>query len=206
MRAEPVVPRPGPARLGCGRLRQRPELAGRPTPSTHDHALRRHGPYRGWPRPRSPGCRLAWPSGHLVAARTLAAAYRPFLKPGAGWVAYPRCWRSRRTAISSSYLIEQTPTSGWICGSTPTTDARAIPPALPSPAGAVVLARANAALSELVPCDSAARRLEIAQNATGLRQSDADGPFARYRRIRAPSPTTLCIICHVYGERRGHET
>jgi hypothetical protein len=32
----------------------------------------------------------------------------------------------------------------------PTTDARAIPPPLPSPAGAVVLARANAAQSELV--------------------------------------------------------
>ena len=34
--------------------------------------------------------------------------------------------------------------------STPTTDAHAIPPALPPPAGAVVLARANAGLSELV--------------------------------------------------------
>ena len=77
VRAEAVVPRPGPARPGCGRLRQRPELAGRPTPSKHNHVLRRHGPYRGWPRLRSSGCRLGWPSGHLVAARTLAAAYRP---------------------------------------------------------------------------------------------------------------------------------
>ena len=94
---------------------------------------------------------------------------RPIQKPGAGWVAYPRCWRSRRTAISSSYLIEQTPTSGCICSSTPTTDARAIPPALPSPAGAVVLARANAALSELVPSESESLRLQIARTARGCR-------------------------------------
>ena len=53
-----------------------------------------------------------------------SCGFRPFHKPGAGWVAYPRCWRSRRTAISSSYLIEQTPTSRCICGSTPTTGAR----------------------------------------------------------------------------------
>ena len=84
------------------------------------------------------------------AGRRAAAASRPFHKPGAGCTASPRCWRSR-TAISSSYPIEQTPTSGCICNSTPTTDARAIPTALPSPARAVVLARANAALSELVP-------------------------------------------------------
>ena len=64
-------------------------------------------------------------------ARPETAPFRPFHKPGAGWVAYPRCWRSTRTAISSSYLIEQTPTSGWICSSTPTTDARAIPAGSP---------------------------------------------------------------------------
>ena len=40
VRAEAVVPRPGPARPGCGRLRRRPELAGRPTPSKHNHVLR----------------------------------------------------------------------------------------------------------------------------------------------------------------------
>jgi hypothetical protein len=75
--------------------------------------------------------------------------FRPFHKPGAGCTACSRCWRSRRTAVSSSYPIEQTPTSGCICSSTPSTDARAIPAALPSPARGVVLARANAALSEL---------------------------------------------------------
>jgi hypothetical protein len=36
---------------------------------------------------------------------------RPFHKPGAGCTACSRCWRSRRTAISSSYPIEQTRTS-----------------------------------------------------------------------------------------------
>ena len=86
----------------------------------------------------------------------ISSGCRPFHKPGAGCASYPRCWRSRRTAISSSYRIEQTPTSGCICSSTPTTDARAIPAALPSPAGAVVLARANAALSELVHSTSPA--------------------------------------------------
>ena len=84
----------------------------------------------------------------------VARACRPFHKPGAGCTACPRCWRSRRTAISSSYPIEQTPTSGFICRSTPTTDAHAIPAALPSPARAVALARVNAALSELVQTSS----------------------------------------------------
>ena len=89
-------------------------------------------------------------SGHLIAAAMSAAPFRPFHKPAPGCTARPRCWRSRRTAISSSYPIEQTPTSGCICNSTPTTDAHPIPAAIPSPARAVVLARANAALSELV--------------------------------------------------------
>jgi hypothetical protein len=75
---------------------------------------------------------------------------RPFHKSGAGCAACPRCWRSRRTAVSSSGPVEQPPTSRCICSTAATTDARAIPAARPSPARAVVLARANAALSELV--------------------------------------------------------
>jgi len=51
-----------------------------------------------------------------------------------------------------------------MCSSAPTTDARAISVALPSPARAVVLARANAALSELVPYTSAAERRELFRN------------------------------------------
>ena len=43
-----------------------------------------------------------------------------------------------------------------LCSSTPT-DAHAIPGALPSPARAVVLARANAALSEIVLCGHVVR-------------------------------------------------
>jgi hypothetical protein len=69
----------------------------------------------------------------------IAAPLRPFHKSGAGCTACPRCWRSRTTAISSSYPIEHTPTSGCICSSTPTTDGHPIPTALPSPARAVVL-------------------------------------------------------------------
>jgi hypothetical protein len=82
------------------------------------------------------------------------SADRPFHKPGAGCAACPRGWRSRRTAVSSSRPIEQTATSRCACSSTPTTHARAIPAALPSPPRAVVLARANAALSELVRGES----------------------------------------------------
>jgi hypothetical protein len=78
-----------------------------------------------------------------------AATRRPFHKRGAGGTACPRWWRSRRTAVSSSYPIEQTPTSQCGRGSTPMTYARVIPAILRSPAKAVVLAGANAALSEL---------------------------------------------------------
>ena len=60
----------------------------------------------------------------------------------------------QKDRFSSSYPIEQTPTSRCICSSTPTTDARAMPAALPSPARAVVLARASVALSELVHLDT----------------------------------------------------
>ena len=44
----------------------------------------------------------------------------PFHKPGAGCAACPSCWRSRRTAVSSSRPIEQTATSRCACSSTPT--------------------------------------------------------------------------------------
>ena len=93
----------------------------------------------------------------------------------------PRCWRSRRTANSSSYPIEHTPRSGCICSSAPTTDAHAIPAALPSPARAVVLAGANAALSELVNLISliAARR--------GVRVRDE----ARAPLVSSSSPSEL---------------
>ena len=109
----------------------------------------------GCARPRgcSPGCPSGRKAAGLAAARRGSRdtpPFRPFHKPGAGCAAYPRCWRSRRTAISASYPIEHTPTSGCICSSTPTTDARTIPTGLPSPARAVVLARADAALPELV--------------------------------------------------------
>jgi hypothetical protein len=58
-------------------IAQRARFAGRPIPSKHNHVLHGHGPYRGTPRPRSRGCRLATRSGHLVPAGTGAAPYRP---------------------------------------------------------------------------------------------------------------------------------
>ena len=154
-RAEAVVAPPGPTRPGCARSRQGTEFAGSRFRSSTVTFVRRHRPYQRLPRSGSPGCCSARASGHLIAA-ALSAAPFPFHKPGAGCAAYPRCWRSRRTAISSSHPIEQTPTSGCISSSTPTTDAHATPAALPSPGRAVVLARANAALSELVPGGSEA--------------------------------------------------
>ena len=58
-------------------IAQRARFAERPIPSKHNHVLHGHGPYRGTLRPRSPGCRLATRSGHLVPAGTRAAPYRP---------------------------------------------------------------------------------------------------------------------------------
>ena len=69
-----------------GRLRQRPEFAEPSILSKHDYILRRHGPYRGSLRLRSPGCRLARRRGHLIAAGTRAAPTRPIRKRGSAWV------------------------------------------------------------------------------------------------------------------------
>jgi hypothetical protein len=108
-------------------------------------------------RPRSRSRRFRAVCFRRRGARIGTSGDRPFHKPGAGCTACPRCWPSGRTAISSSYPIEHTPTSGCICRSTPTTDAHAIAPALPSPARAAVFAGANATLSELVRSGSHGR-------------------------------------------------
>ena len=117
----------------------------------------------------------------------------------------PRCWRSGRTGISPSYPIEQTPTSGCICNSTPSTDARATPAALPSPAGAVVLARANAALSELVQTNSV---VECRRRGWSLRPSGSRrAPAARSAvgcwcpPIRAMSSSRIPVAAFVRGCR-----
>lgn len=86
-------------------------------------------PYRPWPRKvlrRASSRRGA--SELPEASRSLAPddetlGRRPFHQPGAGGVACLRCRRSRRTTVSSSCPIEQTPTSRCICSSTPTTGA-----------------------------------------------------------------------------------
>ena len=58
-------------------LRQRARFAGRPIPSKHNHVCVGTGRSEGPLRPRSPGCRLARRSGHLVRAGTRAAPFRP---------------------------------------------------------------------------------------------------------------------------------
>jgi hypothetical protein len=60
-----------------GRRRQRPRVCWTADSSKHDHVLRTHGPCRGSLRPRSPGCRLAGRSGHLIADGPRAAPNRP---------------------------------------------------------------------------------------------------------------------------------
>jgi hypothetical protein len=78
---------PGPCTPRSGRLQQRGAFAAPRVPSKHDHALRRHRPHRGPPRPRSRDCRFARRSGDLHAADTDAAAYRRYRKragPSAG--------------------------------------------------------------------------------------------------------------------------
>ena len=72
--------------LLLGGLRQRPQFAEPSILSKHDYILRRHGPYRGSPGPRSPGCRLARRRGHLIATGTRAAPTRPIRKRGSAWV------------------------------------------------------------------------------------------------------------------------
>ena len=56
--------------------------------------------------------RIPEPGARAARCRIESCGSRPFHKPGASCTACPRCRRSRRTAISSSYPIEQTPTSG----------------------------------------------------------------------------------------------
>ena len=85
----------------------------------------------------------------------LALAGRPFHKPTAGSTARPRWWRSRRTPINSSYPIEQMRRQDAYAATRRRRTCASIAATISSPARAVVLARANAALSELVPCDNA---------------------------------------------------
>lgn len=49
-RAKAIVPRPGRSHWDLGDCHSARGFAGRPIPSKHDHALRRHGPSRGSPR------------------------------------------------------------------------------------------------------------------------------------------------------------
>jgi hypothetical protein len=178
-RATPTrTPRPAiPARSGCAR----------PASACWQRGARRTGSWLV-----DLHFRYANPSATADLDVGLALAGRPFHKPSAGCAAYPRCSRSRRTAISSSYPIEQTPTSRCISSSTPTTDARAIPAALPSPARAAVLARANAALSELVQRGNADTDEVRARNARESRRTDSTAVGGCCSAIGAPRDWSRC--------------
>jgi hypothetical protein len=84
------------------------------------------------------------------AGRRQTAPNRPFHKPGAGCTACPRCWRSRRSAVSSSCPIGQTTTPRCICSSTPTTYASAMPRLSLRLRERLCSWRPSAALSEIV--------------------------------------------------------
>ena len=66
--------RPAPPR---GRLRQPARFAGRPIPASTITCCEGTGRTEGPLRPRSPECRMARRSGHLVPAVTRAVPYRP---------------------------------------------------------------------------------------------------------------------------------
>jgi len=186
---------PGTNRPGCARSRQGTECAESRFRASRVTFVRRQRPYRRSPRSRSSGCCSARAERSSDRCAISAAPFVHSHKPGAGCTACSRCWRSKRTAISSSHPIEQTPASRCICSSTPSTDARAIPAALPSPARAVALARANAALSELatptVRC--APRLLALAEEKQGPRPS-----VGEYQSRRCHRGETLLRL------RRGH--
>ena len=76
-RAEAVVPRSVPARLDVGDCDSAPGLLGGRFGASTITCCVAKGRTGGPPRPRSPGCRLARRSGHLVPAGTRAAPYRP---------------------------------------------------------------------------------------------------------------------------------
>ena len=78
----------------------------------------------GRPRPRSPGCRLARGSGHLIAAGTRAAPTRPFGKRDRAScrssVGGRRLCRAHNSAITGSHDYTADPTTQpWHCASRP---------------------------------------------------------------------------------------
>jgi hypothetical protein len=149
------------------------------------------------------------------AARGETSGPRPFHKRGTGCAACPRCWRSSRTAVSSSCSIEQRPTSRCVCSFTPTADTRAIPATLPSPARPVELPRANGALSEIVHSTSqhggdsrcpSARRTSRRRAFGDERDWDVEAletcnrHFAGTRRTRMLG--CMCPVAAAWGGRR----
>ena len=101
---------PRPRTPGCSRLRQRPEFAGQPIASKHDRVLRRHGPIDGRHDPRSPSCRLARRSGHLIAAGTRAAPFRPLQAPDqpSGWLPLAQVKQGRGGCLWAKRVIHLT--------------------------------------------------------------------------------------------------
>ena len=75
-------------------------------PRKHDRIFRGRGPCRGSLRPRSPACRLAGRSGHLIADGAGAAQNRPLGERAAvsrrSSVSGRRLWGAHRSAIASS--------------------------------------------------------------------------------------------------------
>jgi hypothetical protein len=94
------------------------------TEQQRDRRPARHARSRSRARARRPLRRVEAEAADLSRSQFVAGAARPFHKARRRPRGCPRWWRSRRTAISSSYPIEQTPTSRCVCSLMPT-DGRA---------------------------------------------------------------------------------
>ena len=92
-------------------------------------------------------------SGLATFAET--AGSRPFHKRAAGCTACPRCWRAEEPLFARCDRSGKRRRQYAYAAPRRRRDARANPAALPSPARAAVVARASAALSEIVQGGSA---------------------------------------------------
>jgi hypothetical protein len=101
------------------RIATAPAFAGPPTPSKHDHILRRHAPVSPVAATSITGCRLPRRSGHLIAVGARGAPFRPSRASDSGRVTWARSWRStsrapprRSSSTARSTRTRKSPSAG----------------------------------------------------------------------------------------------